>query len=75
MLLIPSSSLWSRATRRKPRTWAAAKHICDAPDWVINRLTGEWSGSINVAAPKYFYDRDEGGFPETLLAAVRLDGW
>jgi ribulose kinase len=63
----------SGSSQSEPRTWAAAKHICDAPDWVINRLTGEWSGSINVAAPKYFYDRDEGGFPETLLAAVRLE--
>jgi ribulose kinase len=64
-------ALWLKES--EPMTWAAAKHICDAPDWVINRLTGEWSGSINVAAPKYFYDRDKGGFPETLLASVRLE--
>jgi FGGY-family pentulose kinase len=59
----------------EPRTWADAKHVCDAPDWMINRLTGEWVGSINVAAPKYFYDRDEGGFPETLLTSLDLEGF
>ena len=47
---------------------AGRRHICDAVDWLINRLTGEWTASINIAAPKYHHDRDEGGFPVSAAA-------
>ena len=63
--------LWLK--EQEPKTWRDARHICDAVDWLINRLTGEWTASINVAAPKYHHDRNEGGFPVSLLEAVGLE--
>lgn len=63
--------LWLK--RREPETWAASAHVCDATDWLVNRLTGEWAGSVNVAATKYYFDRDAGGFPESLLSAIGLE--
>jgi FGGY-family pentulose kinase len=54
----------------EPETWLAARHVCDCGDWVTRRLTGEWSASINFASSKYYYDRDEGGFPEDLYVAL-----
>ena len=57
----------------EPKTWNSAARICDCGDWVIQRLTGEWAASINIASPKYYYDRDEGGFPVTLFQAVGID--
>jgi FGGY-family pentulose kinase len=63
--------LWIKT--KEPSTWEAAAHICDAGDWLINRLTGEWVGSINIAAAKYHHDRDTGGFPHALLAHVGLE--
>ena len=63
--------LWLK--EQEPTTWREARHICDATDWLINRLTGEWTASISVAAPKYHYDRDESGFPVGLLEAVGLE--
>jgi FGGY-family pentulose kinase len=63
--------LWLK--EQEPKTWQEARHICDAGDWLINRLTGEWAASINVAAAKYHHDRKEGGFPVSLLEAVGLD--
>jgi len=63
--------LWLK--EQEPTTWRDARHICDAVDWLINRLTGEWTASINVAAPKYHHDRNEGGFPVSLLEAVGLE--
>jgi FGGY-family pentulose kinase len=63
--------LWLK--EQEPETWREARHICDAVDWLINRLTGEWTASISVAAPKYHHDRDEGGFPVGLLEAVGLE--
>jgi FGGY-family pentulose kinase len=63
--------LWLK--RHEPETWRASRHVCDCGDWVIRRLTGDWSASINFASSKYYYDRDEGGFPEHLFEAVGID--
>jgi FGGY-family pentulose kinase len=64
-------ALWLK--EREPETWRAARHVCDCGDWVIQRLTGEWAASINFASSKYYYDRDEGGFPERLYQAVGIE--
>jgi FGGY-family pentulose kinase len=57
----------------EPKTWNSAARICDCGDWVIQRLTGEWAASINFASSKYYYDRDEGGFPVSLLQAIGIE--
>jgi FGGY-family pentulose kinase len=61
-------AMWLK--ENEPDTWSAAAHICDCVDWVTARLTGEWAGSVNPAAAKYYHDRDEGGFPTTLFEQV-----
>ncbi len=60
--------LWLK--EKEPDTYNNAAHICDCVDWLINRLTGEWAASINIVSAKYFYDRDEGGWPESLCEAL-----
>ena len=64
-------AMWLKA--HEPDTYRNAAHICDCGDWLVNRLTGEWAGSVNMAAAKYYYDRDEGGFPEDLFDAVGVE--
>jgi FGGY-family pentulose kinase len=61
-------ALWIK--ENEPEVYKNARHICDCGDWLIHRLTGEWTSSINVASSKYYYDRDEGGYPESLYDAV-----
>jgi FGGY-family pentulose kinase len=58
---------------KEPEIYNEAKTICDCCDWLIHRLTGEWAASINVASAKYYYDRDIGGFPESLYRAVGIE--
>jgi FGGY-family pentulose kinase len=60
--------LWLKENEQE--TYNNAKHICDCQDWLNNRLTGEWAASINIVAAKYYYDRDVGGWPESLYEAV-----
>ncbi len=57
-------ALWIK--RHEPEVWDAAAVVCDCTDWLVHRLTGEWSMSINHAAGKYFYDGDTGGWPTSL---------
>jgi FGGY-family pentulose kinase len=61
-------ALWIKAN--EPELYANARYIVDCGDWLIQRLTGAWTLSINMASSKYFYDRDEGGWPERLYQAV-----
>jgi FGGY-family pentulose kinase len=61
-------SMWLK--ENEPDTWNNAVHVADCVDWVIARLTGEWAGSINSAAAKFYHDRDEGGFPTALFEEV-----
>jgi FGGY-family pentulose kinase len=61
-------ALWLK--ENEPETYNNAKHICDCNDWLINRLTGEWAASINIVSAKFYYDRDMGGWPESLYEAV-----
>jgi len=64
-------AMWLKENR--PEVWAEAGYICDCADWVVQRLTGEWASSINIASAKFYYDRDTGGFPESLYQQVGLD--
>jgi FGGY-family pentulose kinase len=68
---MPPKALWLK--ENEPEAFNNAKHICDCGDWLIHRLTGNWAASINVASTKWYYDRDEGGYPENLYSAVGLD--
>ncbi len=64
-------ALWLK--ENEPDTYKAAAHICDCADWLMNRLTGEWAGSVDIASSKYFHDRDQGGFPVSLFQAVGIE--
>ena len=61
-------ALWLK--EKEPETYRRATRLVEAADWLVHRLTGEWTGSINILAAKYFYDRDAGGYPTSLLEAV-----
>ena len=61
-------ALWIKD--KEPEIYKEAARVCDCCDWVIQRLTGEWVSSINIASAKYYFDRDQGGYPESLYEAV-----
>lgn len=61
-------ALWIRENERE--TFDAARHILDCADWLTQRLTGVSTASINTAACKYYFDRDEGGWPARLYEMV-----
>jgi FGGY-family pentulose kinase len=64
-------ALWLK--ENEPETWNAAARVVDCADWAIQRLTGEAATSINTVSGKYYYDRDEGGFPASLYQAVGVE--
>src|SRR5215208_1960510 len=64
-------ALWLK--ENEPETWNGAARVVDCADWAIQRLTGEATTSVNTASGKYYYDRDEGGFPAGLYEAVGVE--
>ena len=65
-----SKVLW--LAKHEPETYARAAHINEYTDWLGYRLTGEWAANINTAAIRGYYDRNAGGWPTSLFAAVGL---
>lgn len=61
-------AMWLR--NHEPDAFAAAHVVADCTDWLVHRLTGEWSMSLNHATAKYFYDGEAGGWPEGLYAGA-----
>ncbi|AHY48306.1 Ribulose kinase (plasmid) [Rubrobacter radiotolerans] len=67
---MPSKSLWLKENERE--NYDAARYICEGQDWITHKLTGEWVTSINNASIRWYYDRNAGGWPESLYEAVGI---
>ena len=68
---MPCKALWLKENERQ--TYDAASHICEYTDWLIYRLTGEWTASVNIASLRWYYDRDTGGFPRAFYRGMGLE--
>ena len=64
-------ALWLK--RNEPEVYDRAARIVECTDWMMFRLTGEWTLSLNHVAVKWNYARPDGGWPVGLLKAVGLD--
>ncbi len=63
-------ALWLK--RNEPEVYERAARIVECTDWMMFRLTGEWTLSLNHVAVKWNYARPDGGWPVGLLKAVGL---
>lgn len=63
-------ALWLR--RNKPEVYARTRWLVECTDWMMYRLTGEWTLSLNHIAVKWNYARPDGGWPLKLLCALGL---
>jgi FGGY-family pentulose kinase len=65
-------ALW--LLRNEPEIYDQADRIVECTDWMMFRLTGEWTLSLNHVAVKWNYARPDGGWPKSLLERVGLLG-
>lgn len=63
--LVPKA-MW--LARHEPDTYRAARHISEAVDYLVWRLTGEWTGSQMNAVCKWNYDPHGAGLPDDLYS-------
>ena len=62
-------ALWLK--RNEPEVYERADRIVECTDWMMFRLTGEWTLSLNHVAVKWNYARPDGGWPVGLLEGGR----
>ena len=65
-------ALW--LARRDPSRYAAARRIVDVHDWIMFRLTGEWSLARATIAAEWSYDPLADGWPADLLSSLGVPG-
>lgn len=64
-------ALWLKKHERE--RYARAQTICEYQDYMIERLTGQRVGSVNVASIRWHYDVEQGGIPRDMLSRLDLD--
>lgn len=64
-------ALWLKRNERE--LYDRAERVVECTDWMMYRLTGEWTLSLNHVAVKWNYARPDGGWPRALMGAVDLD--
>lgn len=67
---MPCKALWFK--ENEPELYQRAKYVGECIDWLTWRLTGEWVGSIDTTSVRWYYDRDEGGWPEGFYEQIGL---
>ena len=67
---MPCKALWIK--ENEPELYQNARYVGECVDWLTWRLTGEWVGSINNVSIRWYYDRAEGGWPESFYEQIGL---
>jgi ribulokinase len=67
---MPCKALWVK--ENEPEVWAQTRYVGEYTDWFMQRLTGEWVGSINNTSIRWYYDRKAGGFPGDFYEGIGL---
>ena len=67
---MPCKALWLK--ENEPELYGRARYVGEFTDWLTYRLTGEWVASINNTSIRWYYDRNEGGWPESFYEQIGL---
>ena len=67
---MPAKALWVK--ENEPEIYARAKYVFECNDWLMYKLTGRLVTSINITAPRWYYDRPNGGWPVSFYESFGL---
>ncbi len=67
---MPCKALWLK--ENEPEIYAQAAHIFECTDWLVYKLTGELTASINTASARWYYDNQSGCWPADFYAEIGL---
>ncbi len=67
---LPCKALWLK--ENEPEVYHKATRFYECTDWLMHKLTGEYTASINCAAARWFYNSEEGGYPVDFYEKIGL---
>lgn len=67
---MPAKALWLK--QNEPEIYNRAKYIFECTEWLMHRLTGRLVASISTTAPRWYYDRPNGGWSESFYESIGL---
>ncbi len=68
---LPAKALWIK--ENEPELWSRATRLYECTDWLMYRLTGEYTASINCASARWYYNSEEGGYPVDFYDKIGLE--
>lgn len=67
---MPAKALWVK--ENEPDVYRKAVHVFECADWLTYRLTGRLTASMGTTGPRWYYDRDNGGWPKRFYGEIGL---
>ncbi|MDE6960414.1 MAG: xylulose kinase, partial [Lachnospiraceae bacterium] len=67
---MPCKALWLK--KNEPENYNNADVVCECADWITYKLTGKWTINMSNISARWYYDKPNGGFPESLYSAIGL---
>ncbi|MFM7131613.1 MAG: ribulokinase [bacterium] len=64
-------ALWMK--KHEPEIYKSAERIVECTDWMMHKLTGQWTLALNHVAVKWNYAKPEGGWPADLIDRMEID--
>lgn len=68
---LPAKALWIK--ENEPELWNKATRFYECADWLIYKLTGQYTASINCASARWYYNSEEGGYPVDFYEKIGLE--
>ncbi len=67
---MPGKALWLK--KHEPENYHKAEKIAEFVDWYTYKLTGTWTASICNTTTRWYYNREEGGWPVQFYERIGL---
>lgn len=68
---LPAKALWIK--ENEPELWQKATRFYECTDWLMYKLTGQYTASINCASARWYYNSEEGGYPVDFYNTIGLE--
>ncbi len=68
---LPAKALWLK--ENEPELYHRATRFYECTDWLMYKLTGQYTASINCASVRWYYNSQEGGYPVDFYQTIGLE--
>lgn len=67
---MPCKAMWLK--KHRAQEYARADIVCEYADWITFRLIGRWTTSYSSISARWYYDSQNGGYPQDLFEQLGI---